>query len=286
MSKVILTVGIPASGKTTWAENFCKENKHVGNINRDDIRELLFPYPYCYSKDNEKLVTDYQMSLAAKCVNLGWDIIVSDTNLNSEIRIKWKRWAIENCYDYEERPFPISVTTAIRRNRKRAKPVPEHVIYDMFGRWMKYLGYENYVPNTDLPMAVVFDIDGTLAHMNNKRGPFEWHNVDVDDIDEVVLESLDLYKKAGYRIVVASGRDGVCRKLTEQWLKKNNIQYDDLFMRGEKDSRPDFEIKYEILKDLIAPKYNVRLVFDDRDQVVKMWRSVGIKCYQVAEGNF
>ena len=32
--KLIMTVGVSASGKTTWA----KEQKHCVNINRDDIR--------------------------------------------------------------------------------------------------------------------------------------------------------------------------------------------------------------------------------------------------------
>jgi hypothetical protein len=32
--------------------------------------------------------------------------------------------------------------------------------------------------------------------------------------------------------------------------------------------------------------YNPTLVFDDRSRVVEMWRKNGIKCFQVAEGNF
>jgi len=28
------------------------------------------------------------------------------------------------------------------------------------------------------------------------------------------------------------------------------------------------------------------MVFDDRDQVVEMWRANGIPCFQVAPGNF
>ena len=36
--KAILTIGVSASGKTTWAEQFVKENEWWVNINRDDIR--------------------------------------------------------------------------------------------------------------------------------------------------------------------------------------------------------------------------------------------------------
>ncbi|CAL9992741.1 polynucleotide kinase [Vibrio phage D484] len=39
--KVIVTVGVPASGKTTWAEQFCAKTGAV-NVNRDDARQELF----------------------------------------------------------------------------------------------------------------------------------------------------------------------------------------------------------------------------------------------------
>ena len=33
-------------------------------------------------------------------------------------------------------------------------------------------------------------------------------------------------------------------------------------------------------------KYNVHFVLDDRQQVVDMWRSLGLTVFQVAEGDF
>lgn len=36
----------------------------------------------------------------------------------------------------------------------------------------------------------------------------------------------------------------------------------------------------------IKDKYNVLGIFDDRQQVVDMWRSLGLKCFQVEPGNF
>ena len=36
----------------------------------------------------------------------------------------------------------------------------------------------------------------------------------------------------------------------------------------------------------INGKYNVLGVFDDRDQVVSVWRSLGLTCFQVNWGNF
>jgi hypothetical protein len=57
-------------------------------------------------------------------------------------------------------------------------------------------------------------------------------------------------------------------------------------MRKAGDDRKDSLVKEEIYNNNIAPKYNVFLVLDDRDQVVKFWRSKGLQCWQVAPGAF
>lgn len=58
--KVILTVGAPGSGKSTWAleqvEKSRKGNKTIV-LNRDDMRAMLFGGKYKYSRENESLVT-------------------------------------------------------------------------------------------------------------------------------------------------------------------------------------------------------------------------------------
>jgi hypothetical protein len=57
-------------------------------------------------------------------------------------------------------------------------------------------------------------------------------------------------------------------------------------MRPKNDYRKDSLIKEEIYVNNIKNKYNVIAVYDDRDQVVKKWRELGIKCFQVDYGNF
>ena len=56
-----------------------------------------------------------------------------------------------------------------------------------------------------------------------------------------------------------------------------------LYMRKDGDTRPDYVIKPELVKDFIDDIY---MVFEDRDQVVKMWRDLGITCLQVANGDY
>lgn len=57
-------------------------------------------------------------------------------------------------------------------------------------------------------------------------------------------------------------------------------------MRPEGDIRKDSIVKREIFENYIRDYYNIQFVLDDRNQVVEMWRSLGLKCLQVAEGDF
>lgn len=138
---------------------------------------------------------------------------------------------------------------------------------------------------TELPNAVIFDIDGTLAHMKN-RGPFDWHKVDRDDVNEIVAEQVKFHKNADRKILVVSGRDGSCKKMTEDWLSFYGIEYDEIFMRPANDFRKDTHIKREIYNNFIVDKYNVICVYDDRLQVLDMWYEEGVFTFNVNQGNF
>jgi hypothetical protein len=118
--------------------------------------------------------------------------------------------------------------------------------------------------------------------MNGKRGPFEWDKVILDDLDPVVAEMFNGFKRAGYKMIVMSGRDGVCCNDTAHWLeKKFNILYDELFMRAAGDMRKDAEIKEELFWAHVAHKYNVVAVVDDRPVMCRRWMELGMKVINV-----
>lgn len=134
--------------------------------------------------------------------------------------------------------------------------------------------------------AIICDIDGTLAHMQD-RSPYDWDKVGDDVVDKTIKEILrTFYSTSEYDIILISGRDDVCKQITERWLDKNYIFYDGLYMRKHNDNRPDEVIKKEIYDKHIKDEYDVEFVLDDRNKVVKMWRGLGLKCLQVAEGDF
>lgn len=134
--------------------------------------------------------------------------------------------------------------------------------------------------------AFIFDLDGTLSLMQG-RSPYEGKDCFTDAVNEPVLQMLKDLKSNGYTIIILSGRnsDKGGKKTTEDWLGYKDIPYDKLIMRKEGDQRKDDLIKKEFLFELMD-NYVIKGVFDDRDQVVKMWREMGIPCYQVWNGNF
>ena len=59
-----------------------------------------------------------------------------------------------------------------------------------------------------------------------------------------------------------------------------------LYLRADNDFRPDDITKRELYEQIVRDGFKPELVFDDRDQVVKMWRELGLQCYQVRAGDF
>lgn len=140
----------------------------------------------------------------------------------------------------------------------------------------------------------VFDMDGTLALVDHRRGLLDgkkpdWHSFSkaslLDPPNEAVINVLRSLFAAGFQIWIVSGRSDIAELETRGWLTKYEVPFHQLLMRSASDNRPD-----DILKKEWALKYQfqetVLAVFDDRDSVVNMWRDLNIPCFQVAEGDF
>ena len=296
--KILLLVGIPASGKTTWKEKFLFQNDNYVSVTRDDFRYMLRNSGWLEPK-GEKLVTELVEQAIIRAINSKYNVIVDQTNVNIKTLVPFVEFC-EKLADVEFQIFDIPYDVAVERDLKRKNSVGEIVIEKMYQNYLnlfesnfdfstrkkKPLIVENieWDINNPLPKAVIYDVDGTLAHNNGKRGYFDWNKVYVDVVDEKVRETLNVFKNSGYKIIIVTGRDGSCEELTKNWLKTNNIHFDQFFMRQEDDFRKDTVIKKEIYNNHIKDNFNILGVFDDREKVVSMWRELGLKCYQVIDG--
>ena len=143
---------------------------------------------------------------------------------------------------------------------------------------------EPYVPPKSGPRAIIVDIDGTLALMGD-RSPYDLSRVGQDGVNHPVRQVVWMASER-WNVILCSGREESAREATEAWLDACDIPFDALLMRPTGDRRQDAVVKAELFDQHIRHQYNVQFVLDDRDQVVKMWRSLGLTCFQVAEGNF
>jgi predicted kinase len=290
MLELVLTRGIPASGKSTWAKTWVLAGKNRVRINRDDIRMQLFNKEFGV---DELAVTAVEDAMVAAALKAGNSVVVDDCNIQRKYINRLA--AIGHRYGAHVRvvQFDIRLDEALSRNAKRDRVVPENVIRDMFKRTgadlsgvvENPLSIEKYVAPEDEPEAILVDVDGTLARMNG-RGPFDWLRVEEDEPVDTVIDIVDNECSSGTKIIVMSGRDGICQPHTERWLDKHGIFHDALFMRAAGDMRKDSIVKLELFNKHIRHNYRVKYVLDDRDQVVDMWRSLGLTCLQVAPGDF
>lgn len=285
MLKLIMMKGLPGSGKSTIARKLVDDSGFV-RVNKDDLRAML--HNSKWSKGNEKQILKARDWLVRASLSAGKSVVVDDTNFAPEHERELRTIAQDHKAAFEVNFVNTPLDECIKRDLNRLNSVGETVIRRMYNKYLRVI--ENPKASDGAP-AVLCDIDGTLAHMNG-RSPFDWKRVGEDELDKVVAANLMAYEllrdtfSGNMKIILVSGRDEVCRSETEAWLEENGVPYDLLYMRPEGDSRKDSIVKAEIYEEHINGKYNVNFVFDDRDQVVEMWRNKGLKVLQVAEGDF
>lgn len=150
-------------------------------------------------------------------------------------------------------------------------------------------------------MIYLSDIDGTLADLTHRLPLIKGEHPDwpgffracTDDTPiRDVIQLLVTLNWSGNRIFYLTGRSDEVEKETRAWLWQNDCPGGELLMRKQGDHRADHIIKGEMLDQLgqrFGPasfKQMVAGVFEDRAQVVKMYRDRGFRVFQVAEGDF
>ncbi|HQM97253.1 MAG TPA: AAA family ATPase [Clostridia bacterium] len=285
--KVILPRGLQASGKTTWAKQFIKDNPDYIRLSRDDFRHMLDGYTY--SKATEKIVTDMMQTCIITAIKTGKNLILDETNLNKKFLDEKIDMFIRNGYEIEIKDFPITIGEALTRDAARQFPIGASVIkrtwrnYEIELKEMIDRNKPKLLPVSGLPSCIIVDIDGTLANSVHRK-IFDETAYGTDMVIlpvRTVLRSLK--RETGYTILLFSGREdkGVAKENTERWLFDNNVPYDELFMRKEGDHRNDTIVKREMFEEHVREKYNAMFVIDDRPSVVQMWVDLGLFVFNV-----
>jgi|LakMenEpi03Aug12_release.lakeMendotaPanAssembly.Ray.scaffolds.fasta_scaffold717509_2 FMN phosphatase YigB (HAD superfamily) len=134
--------------------------------------------------------------------------------------------------------------------------------------------------------AVIFDMDGTLADVSSIRhhlkkydatkrrivkhfNIFHEKSVDVPPHNHV-LNAAQIAHMIGLDILVVTARKHMWRHQTAWWLAMHGVHSDALFMRGNLDNRPDYEVKKDILST-IRKQWNPIHAWDDNPSIIKLW---------------
>ena len=304
MTILIITRGLPGSGKTTGARAWVAgDREHRARVNRDDLRTMLDDGEFVKGITEPRVIAARDAAIFA-LLGKGMNVINDDTNLPQRTardlaRLAKRAGAEFAVYDYTNVPLE----TCLLRNERRAdkRPVPEDAIRDMHARYLPGRGYPlpmpedpeteadslvPYEPKPGTPNAVLVDIDGTTALMA-ARSPFDETRVHEDRPNRPVINVIRAMAAAGNEIVFMSGRTEGCRAATAAWLDAHlGVRFSALYMRPAGDGRKDSVVKRELFDRHIRDRYDVACVLDDRTQVVEMWRSLGLTCMQVAPGEF
>lgn len=128
-NKIILTLGLPGSGKTTWALAQLAEDPSIVRVNRDEIRKMTTnQYWTSDPKRYEPLVTVIEDGAVQAAIQGGFDVIVDATNLNPKTIARWHENAARWGATVELKTFETGVEECVRRDQERYEKTGERLV--------------------------------------------------------------------------------------------------------------------------------------------------------------
>ena len=122
---VVLSIGLPGSGKTTWFKR-----KGVTPLSSDLLRTLLFDDP-TQQRHQDLVFSSLRCLLRARLLARMPMNYVDATNLSPKERRHWFRLAREFGYEVHAVYFDVPLETCVERNQKRQRVVPVEVMQRM-----------------------------------------------------------------------------------------------------------------------------------------------------------
>lgn len=304
---IILTRGIQASGKSTYALNWVKESPETRiRFNWDSLRNMFGEY--CVPKREKScLISNITNTFLETAMTDGWNIIIDNMNLNPKywdnIQNKIDLFNIKHTdikYKLEFKDFfSTPIEECIRRDSMRELPIGEKVIKQTYRKYRSFIAkelcnsYYNNIKKYDdtKKNCIIVDMDATLCYNLSGR-PFYGEGSAEGMINDIpskpIIDLVEQYtKNDNIDVIVLTGREDTesSRIATETWLI-NNVKgkVNKVLMREKNNYISGPECKLSIYKKEIEPYYNVLFVLEDSSKVVKMWRDNGITCLQVNDG--
>lgn len=176
MQTLRLLVGLPASGKSTYARTLTDSYQEQWfAVNWDTLRHFDSagnPKEYKFTKESEQAIKEESNRQAHAAFLLGYNIVVDNTNLTEGAKNYWSEFAVRHGMQFEIKHFTTPPDECIARNDKREgwRKVPRAVIERM-ALWNGYVQWPVAFCTKGYPVqnVVVVDMDGTLADLSHRH---------------------------------------------------------------------------------------------------------------------
>lgn len=299
MPEILILCGPPGSGKSTLRRLY---PKHVA-INQDELGK------------------EGHLNAFNDASEAHHDILIDRMNFSKQQRERYLKPAKEVGYKTKIIVLHENYDTCLKRMKLREnhptikdEETSKKVLNFFFSKYERVEDNEADIverkwPEGNKPLAVICDLDGTLCNIDHRlhyvrrEGKKDWksffENLKDDTVNDWCKDILSNFYRNAIDIVLCSGRTDNYRNLTQSWLEKHGIFYNNLFwlekhrifynnlfMRYDRDFRQDYIAKEILLDFEILSRYQPYFFIDDRCQVVEMYRKRGFTVLQCAPGNF
>ena len=302
IKKLILTRGIPGSGKSTWAKAWVAEDpEHRIRLNWDDMRNMMGPYWVPSREPINKFMLWSGINSAAYCTR-PYDIVIDNMNLNPKDWKQYEDWIVtynqslnseetKTQYVLEFKDFFTPVEECIRRDAMRSNPIGEKTIKDIWRRYKHFIQtheveklVNNLIKDDDTkPYCVVVDMDSTMCFNTQKRAWYGDGSTEAMLNDTPNMGVVRLIEHQNYPVIVCTGRNKAQKEVTKKWLNKYNIFPEEFYMREDGDYRNGVEVKEELINKILE-KYNIVTIFEDCEPIVRRFREMGLTVLQPNKG--
>ena len=133
MAKFIMLIGLPGSGKSTYAQTLISNNADTKYLSSDKIREELYGDEAIQGNPNTVFTTMHNR--VVQFLSDGYDVVYDATNVNRKNRKSVLN--IISCFDVVKEAHIVwcPFETCVTRDASRKRTVGEHVIRKMIMRW-------------------------------------------------------------------------------------------------------------------------------------------------------
>ncbi len=168
---VVLTIGLPGSGKTSWFRR-----RAITPLSSDLLRMMLFD-DITEQRYQDLVFSTLRYLLRARMIaRMPWNY-VDATNLSPRERRGWIKMAQEFGYEVHAVFFDVPIDVCTERNAKRGRMVPDDVMQRMAGKLRAPTFEEGFSKITVVrvkkhaPSEPISQVDNVVDNVEEPEGP-------------------------------------------------------------------------------------------------------------------